>query len=79
MKTAASWLGSATSKPFGNAASGAGVKYLSYWLDLASRLRSWLTSIEIAALERLKRLATSVMVAIPCSRADFAISTRMRA
>ena len=45
-------------------ASGAGVKYLSYWLDLVSRLRSWLTSIEIAAPVRLKRVAISVFVAI---------------
>jgi len=48
-------------------ASDAGAKYLSYWLDLASRLRSWLTSIEIAAPVRSKRLAISVFVAIPCS------------
>ena len=35
--------------PIPTGACGAGAKYLGYWPDLASRWRSWLTSIEIAA------------------------------
>ncbi len=52
---------------------GAGVEYSSYWPDSASRWYSWLASIEIATVVQLKRLAISVIVAIPYSWADLAI------